>query len=93
MDVTVCSTGGTIASTDAAGGATPTRTGAQLIEAVPELEEYATLTVEEVAQTPSYEMDADTLETIGDRVRELDDDPTVDAIVVSHGTDTLEETA
>ncbi|TYL36820.1 L-asparaginase [Natronococcus pandeyae] len=93
MDVTVCSTGGTIASTDAAGGATPTRTGEELLEAVPEIDEYATLTVEEIAQTPSYEMDADTLERIGDRVRELDGEPTVDAVVVTHGTDTLEETA
>ncbi|WP_306055858.1 asparaginase [Natronococcus wangiae] len=93
MNVTVLSTGGTIASTDAAGGPEPTRTGAQLLEAVPELEEYASLTVEEVVQTPSYEMDATTLERIGDRVRGLEDDPTVDAVVVTHGTDTLEETA
>ncbi|MFC4436482.1 MULTISPECIES: asparaginase [Natrialbaceae] len=93
MDVTVLGTGGTIASTDATGGATPTRTGEQLLEAVPELEDYGTLTVEEVAHIPSYEMDAATLETVGERVRALDDDPTVDAVVVTHGTDTIEEAA
>jgi L-asparaginase len=93
MHVTVLSTGGTIASTDAAGGPEPTRTGEELLEAVPELEARADLAVEEVAQVPSYEMDAATLERIGDRIGELDDDPAVDAVVVTHGTDTLEETA
>ncbi|WP_265112131.1 asparaginase domain-containing protein [Halosolutus halophilus] len=93
MNVTLLSTGGTIASTDADSGPRPTQTGAQLLEAVPELEAHATLTVEDVAQVPSYELDAATLETIGERVRELDADPTVDTVVVTHGTDTMEETA
>ncbi|WP_101298386.1 asparaginase [Halegenticoccus soli] len=93
MNVTLLSTGGTIASTDAANGARPTETGTQLLEAVPELEAYATLTVEDVAQIPSYELDGSTLETIGERVRALDADPAVDAVVVTHGTDTMEETA
>ncbi|ADB58930.1 Asparaginase/glutaminase [Haloterrigena turkmenica DSM 5511] len=93
MDVTLLSTGGTIASTDADGGARPTRTGAELLEAVPELESHASLSVDEVAQVPSFEMDAETLETVGERVRELEADPTVDAVVITHGTDTMEETA
>ena len=38
-------------------------------------------------------MDAETLKGIADRVDELDADPTVDAVVITHGTDTMEETA
>ncbi|UHQ98600.1 asparaginase (plasmid) [Natrinema zhouii] len=93
MNVTLLSTGGTIASTGEDSGARPTQTGDQLLEAVPELESYAELSIEDVAQVPSYEIDGETLETIGERVRELDDDPAVDAAVVTHGTDTMEETA
>jgi L-asparaginase len=68
-------------------------TGRELVDAVPELSEYADLTVEDVARVPGFEVDAATLETVGERVKEFDDDPTVDAVVVTHGTDTLEETA
>lgn len=93
MDVTVLSTGGTIASTSADGGATPTKRGQELINAVPEVEAYGDLDVEQIAQIPSFEMDAETLEKIGQRVDELDADRSIDAIVITHGTDTMEETA
>ncbi|MFP9193313.1 asparaginase [Natrialbaceae archaeon A-CW1-1] len=93
MNTTVLSTGGTIASTHRDSGAEPTQTGDQLVETVPELKSYATLTVEDIAQVPSYEMNGKTLEKIGKRVSELDADPVVDIIIITHGTDTLEETA
>jgi L-asparaginase len=51
------------------------------------------VTVEEVAQVPSYELDAESVERIGERVRTLADEPAVDAVVLTHGTDTMEETA
>ncbi|AGB15141.1 L-asparaginase/GlutRNAGln amidotransferase subunit D [Halovivax ruber XH-70] len=95
MDVTILATGGTIASTAGAGetGANPTKRGRELVDAVPPLSDLADLTVEDVVQVPSYELDAESLEAIGERVRELDADPSVDAVVVTHGTDTMEETA
>ncbi len=93
MDVTVLGTGGTIASTAGDDGAAPTKRGEELVAAVPELETYGNVTVEQVAQVPSFEMDAETLEAIGERTRELDEHPHVDAVVVTHGTDTMEETA
>ncbi|MFC6717530.1 asparaginase [Natrialbaceae archaeon GCM10025810] len=93
MNVTVLTTGGTIASTAGDRGAEPTKGGRDLLEAVPELETHAEIAVEEVARVPSYEMDAETLETIGDRVRALEEEPSVDAVVLTHGTDTMEETA
>ncbi len=93
MNVTVLGTGGTIASTGRETGAVPTERGEELVEQVPELEEYGNLAVEQVAQVPSYEMTAATLESVRDRVAELDDDSDVDAVVITHGTDTMEETA
>jgi L-asparaginase len=93
VNVTVLGTGGTIASTAGDSGATPTKSGAELVDAVPELQAYATVTVEQPVQTPSFELDAGTLERIGDRVEALDTDLSTDAVVVTHGTDTLEETA
>ena len=95
MRVTVLGTGGTIASTAGEGneGATPTERGEELVAAVPELREIADVAVEQVAQVPSYEMDAATLEAVGERTRELDADPDADAVVITHGTDTMEETA
>ena len=93
MQVTVLSTGGTIASTGGAEGATPTREGEELIAAVPELEDTADIATEQVTQIPSFEMDAETLETIGRRVRDLDESSSVDGVVLTHGTDTMEETA
>ena len=93
MNVTVLGTGGTIASTGDETGAVPTERGEALVEQVPELEEYGDIAVEQVAQLPSYEMTAETLESIGERVAELDDDSTTDAVVITHGTDTMEETA
>ncbi|EMA54296.1 asparaginase [Halococcus salifodinae] len=93
MNVTVVSTGGTIASTDDDGDVRPTKSGSDLLDAVPDVDEYATVDVEEVAQVPSFEIDTATLEAVGRRVAALDDDATVDGVVVTHGTDTMEETA
>jgi len=93
MHVTVLGTGGTIASTAGEDGATATLTGADLLAAVPGLESSAEPTVEEVAQRLSFEMDRETVETIGDRVAALDEAGDTDAVVVTHGTDTMEETA
>lgn len=93
MQVTVLSTGGTIASTADDDGATPTKQGDELVTAVPELTDYADVEVEQIAQIPSFEMDTETLELIGNRVDKFDEDPSVDGIVITHGTDTMEETA
>ncbi|NIC00896.1 asparaginase [Halobacterium sp. R2-5] len=93
MEIVVLSTGGTIASTSGEDGATPAKSGEQLVSAVPEVTGYANVTVKQVERTLSFEMDVTTLESIAERVADLDDDPEVDAVVLTHGTDTLEETA
>ncbi|ELY40950.1 asparaginase [Natronorubrum sulfidifaciens] len=90
--VAILSTGGTIASTSAEGGATPSKRGADLVEAVPELETHADLAVEEIAQVPSYDMTFDTMMDLATAVRRVAADG-ADGVVVTHGTDTLEESA
>lgn len=90
-EIAVLTTGGTIASTAGDEGATPTRTGADLIRAVPPLGDHADPSVVEVCQRPSYTL---TYEEVGDlaaAVRTRADD--VDGFVVTHGTDTMEESA
>lgn len=93
MNVTLLGTGGTITSTDTDGGATPTKSGADLIDAVPELEDYASIAVQEILHVPSFELDGEALETIGKETARADGTADVDAVIITHGTDTIEETA
>jgi L-asparaginase len=87
--IRVLSTGGTIASTDAADGAKPTRTGDELIESA-DLAADFDLSVEQVSQVPGFGMDTGIVDEIARRVR---DAGTVDGFVITHGTDTMAESA
>lgn len=90
--VTVLGTGGTIASTGGEEGASPSKSGADLVDAVPELADHATIEVHEVCQRPSFDMDVETIERIGHGANDAARDG-ADGIVVTHGTDTMEESA
>lgn len=92
MRVTVLSTGGTIASTAGETGASPTVDGDELLAAVTDVPPELDVSVEQVAQVPSFEVDRETVAAIGDRVSALADGA-ADAVVLTHGTDTMEETA
>ncbi len=89
--VTILGTGGTIASTEGEAGATPTLSTDALLDAVPGIEDHADLTAEQVAQTPSFELDFETLADVRRAVREAA--AAADGVVVTHGTDTMEESA
>lgn len=89
--VAVLATGGTIASTGGAGEATPTEDADALLEAVPELGEVADVESEEVARVPSFELTFETVLDLAERAREVASE--VDGVVVTHGTDTMEESA
>lgn len=91
MDVRVLSCGGTIASEPGDGGATPAKTGEELLATVPELAEQAALTVEDVASLPGFDMDPDTVAEVGRRARSAAG--AVGGVVVTQGTDTMCETA
>ncbi len=87
--VHVLATGGTIAS--AAGGAL---SASSLVEAVPELAGVAAVTGEDWSAIGSSQMTPELQFALAERVNELfAADPSLGGIVVTHGTDSLEETA
>lgn len=95
--IVVLGTGGTIAGTASnAGdnlGYTAAQVGvAQLLEAVAPLRDV-TLESEQVSQIDSKDMDADVWRALAVRCAHWLAQPDVQGIVVTHGTDTLEETA
>lgn len=65
---------------------------AELVGALPELTGLA-LRHEQLAQLDSKDMDAATWARLARRVEQAMDDATLRAVVITHGTDTLEETA
>lgn len=92
--VAVLTTGGTIASRpDPAGGVLAAVAGEELVSAVPGLREVAEVRVEELFTVGGYLMASENMLEVARRVRELETDPGVAGVVVTHGTDTMEETA
>lgn len=92
--IVVISTGGTIASTEKSGGdASPNLTGKDLIRGVPGLDEKTTLTTKEFSNVPSAHFTIEQMYNLAASIREHDQTESVDGIVVTQGTDILEESA
>lgn len=92
--VVVLTTGGTIASKpDPSGGVVAATGGEELLSAVPGLEEVADVRVEDLFKTGGYLMKPENMLQVARRVRDLDSDQEISGLVVTHGTDTMEETA
>jgi len=89
MHVHVVATGGTIASTATEGGARPSLDGAALVDAADLGGVTDEVTVETVAERPGFDMDLRVCADVAERVRASD----ADGVVVTHGTDTMEESA
>ena len=93
--VVVLSTGGTIASTqnDEEGGFTSSLTGQELVDAVPGLDQVAMIEVQNVVNVGSTNMTPDLWLEVSRRANQALDRREVAGVLVTHGTDTMEETA
>ncbi|CAL8895727.1 type II asparaginase [Bacillus pumilus] len=97
-NIKVLATGGTIAgSSDSDTDTTGYKSGSlgidKVIASVPQLKDIANVTGEQVANVGSENVDDALLLKLAKRVNKLLNDDQVDGIVITHGTDTLEETA
>ncbi len=94
--IKVLATGGTIAGAQVtqadAGYKSGTFSVEDLIKAVPQMTNIAVLTGEQVANIGSQTMNHEVWLKLAARVNEALKSPDVDGVVITHGTDTMEET-
>src|SRR5678815_791014 len=96
-DVKILATGGTIAGAQTDSSSYGYKSGAfqvnDLIKAVPNLDKLAILSGEQVASIGSQDMNDEIWLKLAKRCNAVLGDNKIDGVVITHGTDTLEETS
>lgn len=94
-NILVIFTGGTFSMKidETTGGAVPHFSGNDLLELMPEVKELANLTVFDFGKYPGPHITPQLMLDLASKIKSFINSNNVDGIVITHGTDTLEETA
>lgn len=95
MSIGILFTGGTIAMRvdPASGAAVPSMAAADIVAQVPTLKDVADFEIEEFSRLPGPHVTPEQMWRLARRAAAWLERPDIDGLVITHGTDTIEETA